>query len=222
MMKIKFVDWCYGLLALLPLIIVSIVFPDYPDTIPVHFNSSGQVDRYGSKAELFTFPVVIFVIAILFNLLFHFINISTNKKNLKILNVLKIIIISVINIIAVAILLLTYNTVHSKAVPDIFKIGAILVCLGDIIIANYLPKCRLNGWVGIRTKWTLSSEEVWYKTHRFGGWMFAIGGIVLLVNSLLLKGIACLYEVTAGEMIMVTVIFFYSYKLSKKAGVKVD
>jgi uncharacterized membrane protein len=42
-----------------------------------------------------------------------------------------------------------------------------------------------NWFVGIRTPWTLSSDTVWRKTHRTGGWLMVIGGLVLVVGAFL-------------------------------------
>ena len=36
--------------------------------------------------------------------------------------------------------------------------------------------------MGIRTPWTLSSEEVWNKTHRMGGKIFMLGGLILMFS----------------------------------------
>ena len=47
----------------------------------------------------------------------------------------------------------------------------------------YLPKCKQNHTVGIRLPWTLNSEENWNKTHRLGGWVMVIGGLVTIATS---------------------------------------
>jgi uncharacterized membrane protein len=41
--------------------------------------------------------------------------------------------------------------------------------------------------MGIRTPWTLASEEVWYKTHRFAGPIWIVGGIALFLIGFLPK-----------------------------------
>lgn len=211
-MKIKFINWIYWVLAFLPLIVTSVVFSAFPATIPAHFDAAGKVDRYGNKLELFIFPVTILVIALFFWIFFSVANKSTDYKNAKIVDVSKIIVIITFNVISYAFLLSTYNSVHAKENLDLFKIGAILICLGDIVLANYLQKCKWNGFTGIRTKWTLASEAVWCQTHRFGGWLLAIGGIIIcVIVAIFLKGIVCLYLVLAGEMIILVALIIYSY-----------
>jgi uncharacterized membrane protein len=57
-----------------------------------------------------------------------------------------------------------------KLVPA--GVGLLFVMLG-----NYLSRVQPNWFLGIRTPWTLSSDQVWRKTHRIGGAFFVIGGI---------------------------------------------
>jgi len=52
------------------------------------------------------------------------------------------------------------------------------------VIGNFLSKTTRNFWVGIRTPWTLASDEVWLRTHRLGAKMFVIGGIVVAICGL--------------------------------------
>jgi uncharacterized membrane protein len=54
-----------------------------------------------------------------------------------------------------------------------------------VVIGNYMAKIKMNWFVGIKTPWTLSSEEVWNKTHRFGGKMFVLGGILIAIEPFL-------------------------------------
>lgn len=57
-----------------------------------------------------------------------------------------------------------------------------LVGLLMILIGNYLGKLKLNWFVGIKTPWTLSSENVWNKTHRVGGWAFILFGVCIIIS----------------------------------------
>ncbi|MBI5223130.1 SdpI family protein [Candidatus Micrarchaeota archaeon] len=43
-----------------------------------------------------------------------------------------------------------------------------------------LEKTKRNWFIGIRTPWTLSSNEVWDKTHQFGSKVFKIAGVLML------------------------------------------
>ena len=50
-----------------------------------------------------------------------------------------------------------------------------------IVIGNYLPKCRRNKYVGIRLPWTLKSDENWDKTHRLSGYVWMLGGLIMVI-----------------------------------------
>lgn len=51
------------------------------------------------------------------------------------------------------------------------------------VIGNFLPKCKLNSVIGLRTKWSTANEDVWFKCQRFGGVLFVVCGILMAVVS---------------------------------------
>ncbi len=53
-----------------------------------------------------------------------------------------------------------------------------------IALGLILPRLRRNPWIGVRTPWTLSSDEIWARTHRFAGYAFTVGGGVALLSTL--------------------------------------
>jgi uncharacterized membrane protein len=52
-----------------------------------------------------------------------------------------------------------------------------------VLLGNYMGKIRQNYTVGIRVPWTIDNEEVWNRTHRFGGWCFVFAGLLIMVNA---------------------------------------
>ena len=54
-----------------------------------------------------------------------------------------------------------------------------------ILIGNQLGKSRSMYMIGIRTPWTLASEDVWIRTHRLGGKLMVVGGLSLLIAAFL-------------------------------------
>jgi uncharacterized membrane protein len=51
-----------------------------------------------------------------------------------------------------------------------------------MVLGNYFGKIKRNYFVGIRTPWTMSSESVWNKTHRFGGKAFMFCGAIMILT----------------------------------------
>jgi uncharacterized membrane protein len=86
--------------------------------------------------------------------------------------------------------------------------GFVVAALGGffIVVGNVLGKLRWNYTVGIRTPWTLADERVWDKTHRFGGWVFVFGGIVLLVSAFAQPAGASLLPILLGVIVGMTLL----------------
>src|SRR5205085_3618863 len=57
----------------------------------------------------------------------------------------------------------------------------VLVGAMFVVIGNVMPRARPNWLFGIRTPWTLTNDRVWERTHRIGGLLFVIAGILLIV-----------------------------------------
>ena len=73
-----------------------------------------------------------------------------------------------------------------------------------------------NWSIGIRTPWTMSSDEVWKKTHRLGGRLFRACGIASLAG-LLLPDLA-FYFVLFPVLGVSIFLYVYSYlEYRKKA-----
>lgn len=53
-----------------------------------------------------------------------------------------------------------------------------------LIVGNVIPRARPNWIVGIRTKGTLASAEVWIRTHRLLGAMLMTVGLLVIVASI--------------------------------------
>ena len=64
-----------------------------------------------------------------------------------------------------------------------------------LIVGNYLGTFRPNNFIGIKTPWTLSSEYVWSKTHRFTAKVWVLSSLLMLIYNFWDKntvGIFCL------------------------------
>jgi uncharacterized membrane protein len=52
-----------------------------------------------------------------------------------------------------------------------------------ILVGFLIEKAKRNFFIGIRTPWTLSSDTVWDETHRVGGQLFKISGVLALIGA---------------------------------------
>jgi uncharacterized membrane protein len=154
--------------------------------VPVHFNLSGEPDRYGSKAEAFLFlPAILLGITFLLAIAP---NIDPRGKNLR--RSRPVYIVGwIIGVVALAggQGLITWTAVGGGIEGEVMArgvgvfIAAIMLLLGLVI-----AKARPNFFAGIRTPWTLSSDLSWDKTHRWASRIFLAFGVAGLAAALLL------------------------------------
>jgi uncharacterized membrane protein len=82
-----------------------------------------------------------------------------------------------------------------------------------VIIGNYLGRVRKNFFIGIRTPWTLASDEVWNRTHRIGGRLFILSGVIIWIGAILRLPLTWTVGVAVG-LVLIPVV--YSYFLYRK------
>lgn len=67
--------------------------------------------------------------------------------------------------------------------PTCALLGLLWLGLGLI-----LPRVRRNAFLGVRTAWTLTSDENWARPHRVGGYAMSLGGLAGLLAVALVPG----------------------------------
>ncbi len=199
------------------LVILSVSFGMYfyahfPDRVAVHWNFAGRVDGYAGRLQgAFAIPLMMTVMYGLF-LLFPAIDPKRDRyaEFEKYFRVFRSAIIMVIFAIYLAMGFsnLGYGVKIGPVVAGI--IGILMIVLG-----NYMGKIKNNWFMGIRTPWTLSSENVWNKTHRMGGWMFVLFGLIIILAPYMPSGLAMVLFVS-GTILAVLGTTLYSYMLYLK------
>lgn len=179
----------------------------FPEKIVTHWNYAGVPDGWGSgHSNAIAIPLVLVGMYLMFMLLPY---IDPKKERYeqftKVYHAFKGIMIVFLAIIffATGLFNLGYNLPIGKIIP--VMIGIMFVILG-----NYMGKIKFNWFVGVKTPWTLSSEEVWNKTHRFFGKIFMISGVILALNAWLPGKIGMIVFI-ANMVMLVFGGFIYSY-----------
>lgn len=195
------------IVCLLPIILAVIVYKKLPDKVPIHFNFSGEPDTYAPKAiTVFGFPILLAV----GNLIQNFMVSKDPKTNnvslaMKTLTKWLVPISSIIFVPMTILFALGVDIPLNRIVPAI--IGVIIIVTG-----NYLPKCKQNYTIGIKIPWTLNSEANWNKTHRFAGFIWVIGGLMIMANVF----ISIIWLMILIIIILTIAPLVYSYLLFKK------
>jgi uncharacterized membrane protein len=93
--------------------------------------------------------------------------------------------------------------------------GAMWLVAGafSALLGLVLPRVRRNPWVGVRTPWSLASDENWARTHRFAGYTMTVGGALSMIAALLGSTPVAVTLVVAGLLSPV----FYSWYVAKTA-----
>ena len=84
------------------------------------------------------------------------------------------------------------------------------------VIGNELGRVQPNWVVGIRTPWTLSDPEVWRRTHRVGGRVLFVAGLLIAAAALVLPPAAGTTALIAGCIGIAVAMTAYSYMLSRR------
>ena len=95
------------------------------------------------------------------------------------------------------------------------KLMLMLFSVMFIVIGNYLPKCRKNTTVGIKTKWALQNKHNWEATHRFCGRLWVAGGFLMFIFAFLPGNIG-VYAFVIITLILAFIPFIYSYMFYRK------
>lgn len=157
-------------------------FSSLPDLIPMHWNWKGEIDSYWPKQTGVWFvPGITLLMWIGFKI-FPYFDPKKEKYNLF-KSEWEIIQIGIIGFMA----FVHFVTLSAARNPEMRVDTWIVIGIGGllILVGNYLSKIRQNYFIGIKTPWSLASEDNWNKTHRFGSWCFVIGGIAVMAGAAL-------------------------------------
>lgn len=215
----RLITW---ILAFVPMIITMMVLPILPDKIPAHYGLDGNVTRFGSKYELLTMPIITISMQFVWLLLEKHLMKDKEKgpHNSQAIFWINLVVTLIFTVLTISFFYLAYRGAGSINDIDYQKNVAIALSISWIVIGNILPKLKQNGLVGIRTTWTLASENTWYKTHRMGGKIAVITGMASgLLCLFVFNGETGIWVSLASSIIMLMSIVIYSYLVYKREGV---
>ncbi|SHK57276.1 SdpI family protein [Desulforamulus aeronauticus] len=182
-------------------------YPSLPDQVPSHWNLQGEVDDYSHKAVasliMPLLPLVLYL-----GLTFTP-SLDPKKQNYEKFASSYEKIRTAIVLVMLMITPLPLLIARGYEINVAFLIKGILALL-FVVLGNYMSKIRYNYLVGFRLPWTLANEEVWNKTHRVGGKLMVLGGLLALLSAFVdstLGGILFM----AGIFLPTIITLVYSY-----------
>ena len=159
--------------------------PHLPDKVATHWGLDGRPDGWSSaRFGALLLPGVMILMSALFAALP---NIDPLRKNYAFHGSVYFLLANVIVAFMGVVHLLVLGSALGWPV-DMRRVLPILIGALFVFIGRLLPRIQPNWFMGIRTPWTLSSEQVWRKTHQVGATCFTAAGAGIVVIGLLAPG----------------------------------
>jgi len=173
--------WISLLIVAAGFIASAVVYPRLPETIPTHWDFSGHPNGWSSRFwGAWLIPIFLLGMWALVRILPRIDPRGSNYA--KFGGAFEGIMISLMLFtLGLHLIVLRAALGYPVEMRRVLPIG---VGVLFIVIGNLLPRARPNWFIGLRTPWTLSSDRVWEKTHRFGGRIFVAGGVLMILAAL--------------------------------------
>ena len=199
-------------IALLPLLYLGSVWNSLPENVPLHWNLEGEIDNWGSK---YTLIGLVFFMPIFTYIMMLVVPKIDPKKRIEAMggkyDQFKFILVTFMSVLSMFIIYISKNQKLSSPSMILVLVGILFVFMG-----NYFKVIKPNYFIGIKTPWTLENEEVWKLTHLLAGKMWVIGGIAIVIGSLIVPEDINFYIFMSISAVISFVPIVYSYFIYKK------
>lgn len=218
----------YWIVALIPYLVTLAFMPFLKERIPMHYDLSGNVDRWGSKYEMFVVPIAFLPAIILFFVLYIYYakkgkgdekeaaHANSNGKVIYFVGIA----MSVFESIIIACSMISAKQVVDLGIThekfDTIKIVLIAFGVLFILLGNIMPKTRTNLLVGLRTPFSMHNEAIWRDSNRFGGILLVIGGVMNIIFGIVFSGMIATSLLIASVVGIAVISTIYSYMSYRK------
>lgn len=219
----RLVMWIIAILATVGTIVV-IQF--LPESVPMHYDYQGNVDRMGSRWENLAVIGVVWIFAIVWEITIRvkmaaLKKCTEDKKCEELKN--NIFVFSIIGMVstlfftamaAVYVIKPLFDANPSAGTSfDSTKYMNILFGIMFVVLGNYLPKTRRNSLVGFRTSWTMYNDVTWAICNRFAGKAFMAGGLALVIISIFVNETVGVFVLLGVLLVIVVVSMIKAYNV---------
>jgi uncharacterized membrane protein len=195
-----------SLIMLLPVLAGIVLWDKLPDTLPTHWNFSGEVDGTSGKAfGVFGMPLIMLAFHILCAIVTSM-DPKTQDFNGKMMGI--------VFWICPILSILCMTAVYAEALGNdvnIELIAPLFMGMLFFVIGNYLPKCKQNYTIGIKIPWTLNDTDNWNKTHRFAGRVWLVCSVVVMSGAFFKSVVVFTTFVPILVMVFAPMIYSYMY-----------
>ena len=216
--KTKKLKRILALLYLIPFIVTAVSMRYLPETVPMHYDSLGNVDRWGSKYEFWVAGLLLSMVCLSWITIAA--SVTGKAKDADNDKAKAEAEINEHSILMTGIALapffgaIQYSIIHSAFVAietgtklpasELVMIPNIILSLVLIVMGNIMPKIRKNQLFGLRVSWSMYNDNTWVKSQRVCGIILIIAGGLSLIVSLLIKTFASTF-IILGIIIAATI-----------------
>ncbi|WP_312163369.1 SdpI family protein [Phenylobacterium sp.] len=179
--------------------------------IPMHFDLSGEVDRWGTRRE------TAFVIGLMAGLsavaTFGLRHLSLGRRvpqaSPRVMTLTTIVIVGVASAVSVLMAAMAFGLTSVGAA----LFGHLTISFTLAGIGAYLGKVAPNPLIGVRTPWTLASRLAWDKSNRLMGRLFFWGGLAGILAAPFAPQPAGLQALAVGLLAAAVLAVFESWRV---------
>lgn len=190
-------------------------YPRLPNPCPIHWNLHGEVDDYGSPMTMAMLgPCISLGIAVLMSALPLLGPMRSNFETFRVTYGRIAVTLAVFFFGLQVVLLLAATENRLRIGPSL----CVLFGLMFAVLGNWMGKLRRNLYVGIRTPWTIANDVVWEKTHRLGGRLFVLAGLITAAAGLFTSEKVCFATLMTSIGVSVIWSGLYSLVVYRRLG----
>jgi uncharacterized membrane protein len=198
-----------------PLVYAAGVWHALPDRVTIHWNAHGEPNGWGGKSAVLLGPAISIGVYLLL-LFIGQIDPKRMRRPTPDPGFTRVRVVVSIVLFAVSMFVVYANVPGHPPVESRWLNGGILLVVA--MLGNVMINLKPSWFVGIRTPWTLSNDDVWRRTHRLGGRLWFWIGIAGFPAALLLDYawvMPVLYTLVGGSA---AVAVLYSFAIFRKQG----
>lgn len=209
--------WYPAIVVVAALVASVAVYGRLPDRVPIHWDVNGDIDRTMPRAIGAVLGPVIALA--LWALLRGVPRIDPRRANYDRFGPTYDILVNSLVTLAASFHLVSLAAALGWNVR-MERVAPVLVGILVLVLGNVMPRMRSSWFVGIRTPWTLSSDRVWERTHRLGGYLLTVAGLVMIGTGLFVGGASGLISLIAlgGAMLAAVVFSFFAWRQETRRG----
>lgn len=167
--------------AILPFVISALFYSHLPEQVVIRWNFQNQPDGYGSRNfAAWGIPAFFLVVDVILRISFAS---DPKKGNIDRFPLMKNLACWFVVLLGCIVQLFILTSAVGITLPASMIFGSIIGLL-LIVVGNYLPKCLPSHTIGIRLPWTLASVQNWKSTHHFAGYLWMLGGVVVILGAI--------------------------------------